>query len=56
MRREAHGRGIGFAVALEAGKYPVARVLDVTGLRSSLPVHGARVDALAEARRGPPPP
>ena len=44
-RRDAHGRGIGFAVALSGGAQPVERVLEVTNLTTTLPVHPNRDDA-----------
>jgi anti-sigma B factor antagonist len=53
-RREARDRGIGFAIALSDGARPVAHVLEVTGLTSTLPVHPSREAALDEARSGPP--
>ena len=51
-RRRARDAGIGFEVALNDGAQPVERVLDVTGLRSSLPVHSTRAAALEAARSG----
>ncbi len=51
-RRDAHERGVGFAVALAGGARPVERVLDVTGLHSTLPVHRSRAAAVQEARAG----
>jgi anti-sigma B factor antagonist len=53
-RREAHERGLGFAVALSGGAQPVERVLEVTNLTATLPVHGSREDAVVEARSGAP--
>ncbi len=53
-RREAHKGGLGFAVALTNGAGPVARVLDVTGLTTTLPVHANRTAAIEEAAAGPP--
>lgn len=51
-RRRARDAGIGFEVALNDGAQPVERVLDVTGLRSSLPVHSTRAAAVEAARSG----
>jgi anti-sigma B factor antagonist len=52
-RRRADEAGLGFAVAHEKnGNEAVARVLDVTGLRSQLPVHPAREEAVSAARGG----
>jgi anti-sigma B factor antagonist len=53
-RRRALDAGIGFEVALNHGAQPVERVLDVTGLRSSLPAHSTRAAAIESARSGPP--
>jgi anti-sigma B factor antagonist len=53
-RREAHDRGLGFTVALSEGAQPVERVLEVTGLDSTLPVHTTRAEAIEAARAGPP--
>jgi anti-sigma B factor antagonist len=53
-RREAHERGIGFAVALSDGAQPVERVLEVTNLTTTLPVHSTREEALTEAQAGAP--
>ena len=53
-RREAHEKGLGFAVALSQGAQPVARVLEVTNLTSTLPVHPTRDAAVEEARSGAP--
>jgi anti-sigma B factor antagonist len=53
-RRQAHERGLGFAVALSDGAQPVQRVLEVTGLDSTLPVHPSRTAAIDEAHAGPP--
>ncbi|HSJ17243.1 MAG TPA: STAS domain-containing protein [Solirubrobacterales bacterium] len=52
-RRRARDAGIGFEVALNDGAQPVERVLDVTGLRSSLPVHSTRAAAIEAVRTGP---
>jgi len=52
-RRRARDAGIGFEVTLNSGAQPVERVLDVTGLRSSLPVHSTRAEAIEAARSGP---
>lgn len=53
-RRQAHEKGLGFAVTLSDGSEPVERVLEVTGLTATLPVHPNRAAAIAEARSGPP--
>ena len=53
-RREAHSRGVGFAVALSGGAQPVEHVLEVTNLTATLPVHPSRADAVEEARAGAP--
>jgi anti-sigma B factor antagonist len=53
-RRNAEGRGLGFAVSVSNGARPVERVLDVTGLRSTLPVHASREDAIAAALKAEP--
>lgn len=52
-RREAFDAGRGFAVALSGGAQPVARVLEVTGLSSTLPVHATRAAAIEAAHAGP---
>jgi anti-sigma B factor antagonist len=52
-RRRAREAGVAFEVALNEGAQPVERVLDVTGLRSSLPVHSTRAAAIEAARSGP---
>jgi anti-anti-sigma factor len=46
-RQDAQAGGLGFAVALADGARPVARVLEVTGLSSTLPVHATREEAIA---------
>jgi anti-sigma B factor antagonist len=46
-RRRADEASLGFAVAQSDGSAAVGRVLEVTGLRSELPVHGARDEAAA---------
>lgn len=53
-RRRAHAEGFGFAVALSDGAAPVERVLQVTGLESTLPVHQSRAAAIEAAEAGPP--
>ncbi|HEX2358184.1 MAG TPA: STAS domain-containing protein [Solirubrobacterales bacterium] len=53
-RRRAEEAGLGFAVAQSDGAEAVARVLEITGLREELPVHGSR-DAAGEAIAGEPP-
>ncbi|HEX2435901.1 MAG TPA: STAS domain-containing protein [Solirubrobacterales bacterium] len=52
-RRRAREAGVAFEVALNEGAQPVERVLDVTGLRASLPVHSTRGAAIEAARSGP---
>ena len=47
-RRRAEAAGIGFAVVHASGADAVDRVLEVTGLRSELPVHTRREKAFAE--------
>ena len=49
-RRDARKRGLGFAVALSGGAQPVERVLEVTNLTATLPVHPSREAAVEEAR------
>jgi anti-anti-sigma factor len=51
-RRQAAERGVGFAVTISNGSRTVERVLEVTGLRSALPVHSSREEALKAARSG----
>lgn len=53
-RRQAIDANLGFAVALSDGAQPVERVLEVTGLSSSLPVHRSRGAAIDAAQAGPP--
>lgn len=53
-RRQAHERGLGFAVSLSNGAAPVERVLQVTGLHSTLPIHPSRDAAIEAAHAGPP--
>ena len=48
--RRAREVGTGFAVLHQNGDEGVARVLDITGLRSELPVHGDRDEAIAAAK------
>ena len=48
-RRQAIEDGRGFAVAQGNGTEAVARVLEITGLRDELPVHGTRDGALEDA-------
>jgi anti-sigma B factor antagonist len=48
-RRRAEEEGLGFAVSHSNGADPVGRILDITGLRSKLPVHGGREEAAAAA-------
>ena len=48
-RRQALEGELGFAVAHANGAQAVTRVLDITGLRTELPVHDSRDAALAEA-------
>lgn len=48
-RRRAEAEGLGFAVSHANGPDPVGRVLDITGLRSELPVHAGREQAATAA-------
>jgi anti-sigma B factor antagonist len=48
-RRRAGEADIGFAVVHANGADAVDRVLEVTGLRTELPVHARREEALTEA-------
>jgi anti-sigma B factor antagonist len=48
-RRRADENGTGFAVVQTNGVDAVSRVLDVTGLRTELPVHAERSQAAQEA-------
>ena len=48
-RRRASDAGIGFEVVQSRGAEAVDRVLEVTGLRTELPVHESRETALAAA-------
>ena len=48
-RRDAAEAGVGFAVAHDGGADAVGRVLEITGLRTDLPVHRSREDARAQA-------
>jgi anti-sigma B factor antagonist len=48
-RRRAADAGIGFAVVHANGADAVDRVLEVTGLRTELPVHARREEAFSEA-------
>lgn len=48
-RRRASDAGIGFEVVQSKGSEAVDRVLEVTGLRTELPVHESREVALAAA-------
>ena len=48
-RRRATEAGIGFAVVHENGAEAVDRVLEVTGLRTELPVHARREEGFTEA-------
>jgi len=48
-RRRAGEAGIRFEVAHGNGADAVGRVLEITGLRRELPVHGAREEAVARA-------
>lgn len=50
-RREAQESELGFAVLLvDGGAEPVRRVLEVTGLADSLPLHSDRDAAIGQAR------
>ena len=51
-RRRASGRPISFAIAQADGAVAVSRVLQVTGLRTELPVHDTLEQALAAAVGG----
>jgi anti-sigma B factor antagonist len=53
-RRQAEDREVGFAVAFTGGAQPVERVLEVTGLDSTLPVHPTRAAAIEAAHAGRP--
>jgi anti-sigma B factor antagonist len=48
-RKRADEAGVGFAVAHSNGADAVDRVLEVTGLRSELPVHARREEAVMAA-------
>jgi anti-sigma B factor antagonist len=48
-RRRASEAKVGFAVARASGSDAVDRVLDVTGLRTELPVHAHREEAVTAA-------
>ena len=48
-RRQAAEANVGFAVLHSDGAEAIDRVLEVTGLRSELPVHAQREEALAAA-------
>lgn len=52
-RRRAEADGLGFAVSHANGADPVGRVLDITGLRNELPVHGSQEDAAAAVSKSP---
>jgi anti-sigma B factor antagonist len=52
-RRRAAEANIGFAVVHSNGADAVDRVLEVTGLRTELPVHARREDAMSEASGNP---
>lgn len=49
-RRRALAAGRGFAVANDGTAPAVTRVLEITGLRTELPVHAASPEAVAAAR------
>jgi anti-sigma B factor antagonist len=51
-RRSAEEAGLGFAVVHQTGDDSVGRVLEITGLRTELPVHDARDEAMAAASNG----
>jgi anti-sigma B factor antagonist len=51
-RRRAREAGVALTVAQADGAVAVSRVLQVTGLRSQLPVHDTLEAALSEAARG----
>lgn len=44
-QRRAGGAGLGFALVNDGGSESVERLLDVTGLRSQLPVYPTRAEA-----------
>jgi anti-sigma B factor antagonist len=48
-RRQAEDGKVGFAVAFTGGAQSVERVLEVTGLDSTLPVHQTRATAIEAA-------
>ena len=50
-RRRAADADIGFAVVHSNGAEAIDRVLDVTGLRSELPVHARREEAFSEVSK-----
>jgi anti-sigma B factor antagonist len=54
-RKRAQGAGVGFAVAQGEGAGAVSRVLEITGLREELPVHGDVDSAAAALGNGRPP-
>jgi anti-sigma B factor antagonist len=51
-RRRTADAGIGFAVCHADGSDAVGRVLEITGLREEMPVHGTRAAAEAAATTG----
>lgn len=51
-RRGADEAGLGFAVAHPGKDDAVGRVLEITGLRTELPVHPGREEAMAAAMNG----
>lgn len=53
-RQQAHERDQGFALLFGDGAEPVRRVLEVTGLEETFPVHADREAAIREARSGTP--
>ena len=55
-RRRAADAGIGFAVVHANGADAVDRVLEVTGLRTELPVHARREEAFSEVSGSGKPP
>ena len=52
-RRQAHERGLGFAVALSDGAQPVQRVLEVTGMTAVFPIDSSPGETLATELVGP---
>ena len=51
-RRNAGEAELGFAVTHSGGNDAVGRVLEITGLRTELPVHSVREEAMEAASNG----